>query len=769
MRILFTSLLIISFSYAKSISGYIADKLSGETIIGANLMLENTPYGTSTDRNGFFVITNIPNGKYTLWISHIAYSEKRLSVEIKSENIYLKTIYLQQTALKGQAVTITAKRGNLISKDTDISSFEVDPIILKEVPQFGKDIFKLVKYSPGITVSDIMSPQYYVRGSDPGENLVQLDGMTIYNPQHMLSLEAIFNPYSIKNIEMLVGGFGAEYGGRNASILYLTTREGHKDKTKGEFRPSISGFQGAIEFPVFSNGTAMISGRGLSDIVSLVAMGINNGILDFNSTYQTKLGNTKLRFSGFYARDFIDYDFSRFGLYISDPDLIDYSNGFFTSTSNKAIGLQSRSILAPNLVAEGHVYYSGFAVTNKNFFHFSLRDAVNNVNIILDYETRIRNSVSDWTIKGYLSWFTILNQTIKFGVEQNFISFYNQIGSQDKKSNRASIYLQSLFLQDKIEAGPLLIKLGIRHSGLSSENNWKWEPRTSFALKFGQTTLKGAWGKYYQYITAMNTQDVEISQYLDYYYPLIDKEPLTSIHNIVGIEGKIFNDFDYSVTGYFKDLTTIYRFDYSSEAESAYAYNATLEKGNGTAKGIEFLLRGSWKFLSGWVNYSWSESKRSFPSLQNGKMFFADGDQTHSISTMIMAKLTDVITASTTFKYSSGYPRTWETGIISHYSYDPVKNSFGIYPKQITPAKNNVRYPSLITWDIGWKKKLRSGFGYQLAEFIGTENVWFTMAVKNLLFLRRNPYMYVYIPDYGYYGVGISYFPIVNVGYSIEF
>ena len=94
----------------------------------------------------------------------------------------------------------------------------------------------------------------------------------------------------------------------------------------------------------------------------------------------------------------------------------------------------------------------------------------------------------------------------------------------------------------------------------------------------------------------MNTQDVEISQYLDYYYPLTEREPLTSIHNIVGIEGKIFNDFDYSVAGYFKDLTTIYRFDYQSESESAYAYNASLEKGKGTATGVEFLLRGSWKY-----------------------------------------------------------------------------------------------------------------------------------------------------------------------------
>lgn len=768
MRLLLIGLFVISVSYAGSISGYVADSTSGVTIIGVNVMLENSSYGASTDRNGFFVINNIPTGKYTLWISHIAYAEKRIPVEIKTTNIYLKTIFLKPSTLEGEAITVSANRGNLINKDTDISSFEVDPIILREVPQFGKDVFKLIKYSPSVTVSDMISPLYYVRGSDPGENLVQLDGMTIYNPQHALSLDAIFNPYSIKNIEMLVGGFGAEYGGRNASILYLTTREGHKDKIKGEFRPSASGLQGAIEFPAFSNGTAMISGRMLTDLISHVAMGMTNGTLDLNGTYQTHVGNSKLRFSGFYARDYIDYDFARFSLYFSDPAMRNYSNGFLTSTSNKAIGLQSRTILTPNLVAEGHLYFSGFGVDNKNFFHFTTRDTVNNVDVVLDYETRIQNSVSDLTVKGSLSWFTFLNQTIKLGFEQNSVTFTNQIGSGTTEANEENINLQSVFLEDKFETDLLLIKYGARQSRLSN-GNWRLEPRASLVLKFGEIRLKGAWGKYHQYITAMNTQDVEISQYLDYYYPLIDKVPLTSIHNIIGIEGKVFGDFDYSITGYFKDLTTVYRFDYQSESESAYAYNASLEKGSGIAKGLELLLRGSWRNLSGWISYSWSESMRSFPSLQSGKSYFSDGDQTHSISTMIMAKLTRDITASTTFKFSSGYPRTWEAGNINHYSYDPVTNSFGIFPEQITSEKNNVRYPSHLVWDIGWKKKLRSGFGFQIAEFLGTDKAWFTMSVKNLLFLKRNPYLYFYIPEFGYYGMGISYVPTASVGYSIEF
>jgi len=267
----------------------------------------------------------------------------------------------------------------------------------------------------------------------------------------------------------------------------------------------------------------------------------------------------------------------------------------------------------------------------------------------------------------------------------------------------------------------------------------------------------------------MNTQDFEISQYLDYYYPLQNREPLVSIHYIVSIEGKLSRNLDYSVSGYYKDLSNLYRFDYTTTASSIFAYKAALEQGSGKAYGLEFLMRGEINQLSGWASYSYSRSTRSYPSIQQGKEYLYDGDQTHNLKIVALYKLTEDITASSTIKITSGYPKTWETGMVSHYSYDPVTNTVGIFPDQITPVKNNVRYPARIIWDIGWKKKLRDGFGYHLAEYIGSDEAYFTMSIQNLLFLRRNPYMYMYIPEYGYYAYDFMFFPIVSAGYSIKF
>jgi hypothetical protein len=93
----------------------------------------------------------------------------------------------------------------------------------------------------------------------------------------------------------------------------------------------------------------------------------------------------------------------------------------------------------------------------------------------------------------------------------------------------------------------------------------------------------------------------------------------------------------------------------------------------------------------------------------------------------------------------------------------------GGFPRDITPVKNNVRFPPRIVWDIGWKKKLREGFGQHLSEYLELKEAYMTMTIRNLLFLRRNPYYYFYFPGYGYYAFGLEYFPSVNFGYTLRF
>jgi len=754
---------------AGNLSGYVVDAVTGETIIGVNVILEGSERGAATDVKGLFVIRNVPEGRHTLRFSHIAYENLRQEYLLTGKNLFIPDVKLQPRAIQAEAVEVLGQRGSIIQKDMDIASFEVDPVVLTEVPQLGRDVFQLMKMSPSVTVSDPFSPQYYVRGSDPGENLVQLDGMTIYNPQHFLGSNAVFNPYAIKNIEMLVGGFDAEYGGRNSSILSISSREGHQSEVHGEFHPSISGITGAVEFPAGREATAMLSGRLLTNLTMRVMLGSPNVMADFNGAYQRRIGNTKLRLSAFYARDYMDYCIDNLFIYFPDSIFKDISEGYLTDTENRAVGLQTTTMLTPNLVLENQVYYSGSTVENQTYFSYAFDDTASITDAALDYRTHILNAIGDVTLKSHLAWFSFWNQTWRIGGEVNRLRFLNRIGSYDlmTESSRSRSTFESFYIQDKIELGNFLLKLGLRQSRNAIEKNWRREPRLSATLKVANLTFKLAYGHYYQYLTTLDSRNNEFVQFLDYYATLEGLAPLYSIHHILGVEGKISERLDYSLSAYYKDLRRLYRYSYESLDITSGATG--IEPGRGKSYGVELLLRGEVGKLSGWIGYTYSHGTRNYASVLHGKTVLFDGDQPHNFKSVLCYKLTKDITASSTFQLTSGYPKTWETGMLMHYYYDPLTNTMSYAATNITPVKNNVRYPSRLRWDIGWKKQLRDGFGYHLAEFLGCDDVVFSMTINNLLFLHRDPIYYMFIPNFGYYGLDPEFLPNITAGYSIRF
>ena len=109
-----------SLLFSSTISGYVADAKTGETIIGVNVIVEGTVLGASTDINGFFVLSDIPDGDIILRFSHIAYEEKRQTIELQSRDIFVETVLLVPTILEADAIEVVANRGNIIKKETDI-------------------------------------------------------------------------------------------------------------------------------------------------------------------------------------------------------------------------------------------------------------------------------------------------------------------------------------------------------------------------------------------------------------------------------------------------------------------------------------------------------------------------------------------------------------------------------------------------------------------------------------------------------------------------
>ncbi len=768
-RIFILILASVAGAGAVNVSGKIVDARSGESIVAANVFIPGSDYGAATDLNGFFVIRKVPAGACTLRISHIAYAGRDLTLSVKNSDLYLDRIELEPAAYQGQQVEVTAQRNELVEKDVDIGSFQADPVVLQEIPQLNKDVFRLVRFSPGVTTANAFSPQYFVRGSDAGENMVLLDGMTIYNPQHFMGSAAVFNPYAIKNMEMLAGGFGAEYGGRNASILLISTREGHQDEIHGEFRPGISGMTGAIEFPINRQVTAMVSGRMLTDLSFAVLMGSPNLLSDFNTAILWRSPRQQTRLSAFYARDYMDYSIDNLLLFLPQSAFEKLEEGFITDTRNHAIGLKNRLVITPSLLLETHLYRSGSQVDNRTVFSYLVEDTTSAMNFGLDSRSRIENGILDYTWKNDLIWYLPFAHTLQTGFEVKTLRFSNEMGRFQGKSS-PDIYTadnQAAYLQDKMIWKGLTLKTGLRVGRSGPGQPWLGEPRLSAAVDLKAFTLKAGYGRYVQYLTTLDSKNDEFVQFLDYYNSLKDLAPLSSTQGAVSVEKNLTPELFASLTAYSKNFARLYRSSYSND----FSVNRgiVLEKGEGEAYGIEVLLRIEKARLSGWISYAYSRGLRRYPGILGGRTHIFDGDQPHNFKSVLSYKLTRDITASTTFEFSSGFPRTWETGMFLRYDYDPAANQLNAFSASLTPEINNVRYPPHINWEIGWKKKLRSGFGYQLAEYLGLDEAYFTTSIRNLLFLYRNPQYYFYIPEFGYYALGTSYLPSVSAGYSLVF
>jgi hypothetical protein len=282
--------------------------------------------------------------------------------------------------------------------------------------------------------------------------------------------------------------------------------------------------------------------------------------------------------------------------------------------------------------------------------------------------------------------------------------------------------------------------------------------------------LKAAWGKYYQYIISVNSQEYEPSQFVDNYYPLKNREPGASTHTILGLEKSLSANSSISMDVYYKNITRVYMFDYNINELEAYNFSDKLKTGTGKSYGIEFLWQGSWRRFSGWISYGISKSTRSYPHIMNGKTFLFDYDRTHAFKAVISHQIHPALSYSGTLRILSGVPKTIERTTKSYFYYDPISGTYSTYPVGYNATKNNARLPLYVQLDLGIKKRIRKGFGAELAEFLGAEESYMNFSFNNLLFfLHRNVWFYLPIDEDKLYGVGTNYIPTFSAGYTIKF
>ncbi|MBN2611881.1 MAG: TonB-dependent receptor [Bacteroidales bacterium] len=768
-----------------AVSGFIIDKQTSETLIGANVVVEGTGKGVVTDRNGYFQMAGLPKGRHTLVFSYIGYESAKTIIEITDQGITLPDIALSPQSTKIEEVMIVAAGPDKVAdRQIETSMIELSPKTIQSIPTARNDVFSAIKFLPGIDRTEPFSPLFTVRGGEPGENAVMLDGVMIYNPYHSSISSGIFNTQTIKSVDMLVGGFGAEFGGRNSSVMYISTKDGNSSGLHGEIEPSTFHSKAFLEFPVGEKGSAVVAGRYYFDVFSYFIMQSSSYFYDLNLSYTYRL-NSKNRLTFKYFRSFDNniIDLNTFYNYIDNAlGWNVYDDLYFNMTNrwtNQAATIIHKWALNPRIFIHTQGYYSAHSSRNYSGFNFQLPEVLNGdtvySNLLLKTSSEFINQITDLSAKTRINIKLARFSTFALGAEFNQYNFRNSASineiDQGKLVRKPSQW--SLFAENKIETGPLVLRPGIRYV-LYNNEKWLYEPRVNMALQLpAKLKLRAAWGVYHQYVISMNTNEVEMNQAVDYYFPLVSYKPSRSVHYIAGLDRVINPATALSLDVYYKDIERIYTFDVNQTDVEVITLSDKLQMGRGDAYGAELTLRGAFKNLSGWCSYGLAWANRQYPFINNNRKYPYDYNRRHTLKMVANYALTKNLEYNVSFTYLSGTYRSIERVRQDYYYYDPVSDELGMFPIWISNEKNNARMPSLINLDMSIKKRLRSGFGRQFSDFINAGESYLVATIRNLTFFRRNVDYFFPVAitedETKYLPMGTNYLPSVGFSYVIKF
>ena len=252
--ILFIAISFVGALYAQSytLSGTVTDASTGETLIGATVLDTRSGKGTVTNVNGRYSLT-LKADSVALRITYVGYKAQYLNFRLKSNR---KEDFVLSSALDLKEVTITAERVSDV-KASRMSAMEVPIEQIKAVPVlFGEaDIMKAIQLLPGVQSGSEGSSGMYVRGGGPDENLFLLDGVPLYNVNHLGGFFSAFNADAVKNVTLYKGSFPARFGGRLSSVLDVTMNNGNDKELHGNASIGFISAKFNLEGPIVKERT----------------------------------------------------------------------------------------------------------------------------------------------------------------------------------------------------------------------------------------------------------------------------------------------------------------------------------------------------------------------------------------------------------------------------------------------------------------------------------------------------------------------------------
>lgn len=718
-----------------SVRGYVEDLLSGERIPRVNLYLIDEKAGTSTNEFGYFNL-NVPSGITRISVSHIVYAPQVFEWPVQSDTTLV--IQLEPRVASLDSVIVTAE-GTSLDENIQMSRHNLTSAQIESMPAIlgEADVVKVLQLLPGVKPGREGFSTFHVRGGRPDQNLVLLDGLALYNPSHVLGLFSVFNPSALKQIELLKGGFPARYGGRLSSVVKLTMKEGNMKQFGGEGKLGLLTSRLMLEGPIVKDRASVIisARRTFLDQITRWFQPENEQTdiyfydLNFKANYAISNKN-QIYLSGYLGGD--AYTF-RTRPTSENPNTDD--TDFRVDWRNRLISLRWNRLVSERMFMSVMTGIVGYDLESR----FISRETAPNET----YRSTWKSAVLDYTARIDAEYNLNRHHYFRFGAEATshlfipsstrrvFISGENSESMLESSPvSRFTTGEYAVYVEDQISLpGNMDINLGLRFSGGQSDGYKAsaLEPRASLNLPFtARIAVKASYAFMQQYMHLLTGTGSSLSR--ETWIPFMpDLDPQKGSQVAIGITYQIpRQSIKITLEGYYKRLEDQieYRPEVLPYQAHVLGWPNVVEHGEGTAYGMEFLVRRQQRRLRGWVSYTWSQSRRLFAGLNDGQSYPDGYDRTHDFSLVGQYQLTEYTLLSASWVYSSGYPIWLPAG---RY-YDPIHDEewfeYGPMNRARVPPTHRLDLTAQFTKQIQWGKRTFS---------IGLFNVY----------NRRNP-MYVY-------------------------
>jgi len=678
---LYIVLLLLASSYVVTgqsritLSGYVRDKESGEELIGANVAIRETGSGTITNQYGFYSISLEP-GFYTLVFSYVGYNTVSKPLNF-IENMELN-VELAEAPNEIEEVTITAEaaNSNVTSLETGATKLQIKSI--RKIPAFmGEvDVIKAIQLLPGVQVTSEGSSGFSVRGGSPDQNLILLDEATVYNASHLLGFFSIFNNDAIKDVKLYKGDIPASAGGRLSSLLDVRMKDGNSKHFEGTGGIGNISSRLTLEGPLFAKkGSFLVSGRRTyADIFLPLAKdtAIHDNSLyfyDLNGKFNYTLNdNNRFYLSAYNGKDVFANDFA--GMTFGNRTLTARWNHLFSKK-----------------------LFSNFSFINSRYLY--------NLGTPEDAVPRFTwmSTLTDYGLKADFTWYIVPGHTVKYGASAIYHiikpgRIVTQTGDNDNDTtDLAPNYAleTGAYLSGESKLGDFLsVRYGLRYSQFDNIgeatvyhyndhydvvdstvyqkgdffNTYRGlEPRLAMNIRINDaSSVKMSYSRTIQYMQLASNSSAGTP--LDIWFPASPNiEPQLSNQVATGYFRNFFNNkLETSVELYYKRMNRSIDFaDHAQLILNPYL-EGEIRTGYAESYGAELFLRYTDKRFSGWLSYTWSRTIRHLDEVNDGIPYPAPYDKPHDLALVGSYDISDRISVSANWIFSSGLPFTLPTG-----------------------------------------------------------------------------------------------------------